>query len=175
MHLLNCVCLLYDITTDFTGTLYIGFTLRWDYIRRIVYLSISGYRKDFVSILYSLASWTSTFPVPMYRSSIWCESVNEQAARFLARRIQEAVIMILYHAWGLKSPTLVVLSMIGTEQTIPTEFTGRVVFQLLNYWATYPNPILRFCASDMVLYVYSGTFYLSVHKGRSSCIIFLSF
>ena len=56
MHLLNCVCLLYDITTDFTGTLYIGFTLRWDYIRRIVYLSISGYRKDFVSILYSLAS-----------------------------------------------------------------------------------------------------------------------
>ena len=56
---------------------------------------------------------------------------------------------------------------IGTEQVTPTEFTGKAVTQLLNYCATYPNPVLRFCASDMVLRVYSDTSYLSVSKGRS--------
>ena len=39
--------------------------------------------------------------------------------------------------------------------------------QLLNYCATYPNPVLRFCASDMILRVYSYASYLSVSKGCS--------
>ena len=42
-HLLNCLRSLYDITTDRTGTLYIGFTLHWDYIHRTVCLSMPGY------------------------------------------------------------------------------------------------------------------------------------
>ena len=41
------------------------------------------------------------------------------------------------------------------------------MIQLLNYCTTYPNSVLRFCASDMVLRVYSDTSYLSVSKGRS--------
>ena len=42
-HLLNCLRSLYDITIYCTYTLYIGLTLRWDYIQRIVCLSIPGY------------------------------------------------------------------------------------------------------------------------------------
>ena len=42
-HLLNCLRSLYDITIDWTGTLYIGFTLLWDYAQRTVCLSMPGY------------------------------------------------------------------------------------------------------------------------------------
>ena len=42
-HLLNCLRSLYDIIIYCTYTLYIGLTLRWDYIQRIVCLSIPGY------------------------------------------------------------------------------------------------------------------------------------
>ena len=71
------------------------------------------------------------------------------------RYIQEVVGVILYYARVLNLPTLVALSSVGTEQATPTEFTGKAVAQLLNYCVTYPNPELRFCASDMVLRVYS--------------------
>ena len=67
------------------------------------------------------------------------------------RRIQEVVGVILYHARALNLPTLVALSSIDTEQATPTEFTGKAVTQLLNYCATNPSPVLRFCASDIVL------------------------
>ena len=43
IRLLNCLRSLYDITTDYTGTLYIDFTLRWNYIRCIVCLSMPRY------------------------------------------------------------------------------------------------------------------------------------
>ena len=83
------------------------------------------------------------------------------------RYIQEVVGVILYHARALNSPVLVALSCIGTEQATPTEFTEKAVVQLLNYCATYSNPVLRFCASDMVLRVYSDASHLSVTKGQS--------
>ena len=83
------------------------------------------------------------------------------------RYIQEVVGVILYHARALNSPALVALSCIGTEQATPTEFTEKAVAQLLNYCATYSNSVFLFCASDMVLRVYSDASYLSVTKGRS--------
>ena len=38
---------------------------------------------------------------------------------------------------------------------------------LLDYAATYPNPIIRFKASNMVLHVDSGTEYLTMPEARS--------
>ena len=34
LHLLTCLRALYEITTDWTGSLYIGFTLQWNYTKR---------------------------------------------------------------------------------------------------------------------------------------------
>ena len=42
-HLLNYLHSLYDITTDWADTLYIGFSLLWGSIHRIVCLFMSGY------------------------------------------------------------------------------------------------------------------------------------
>ena len=43
----------------------------------------------------------------------------------------------------------------------------QAVVQLLNYCATHPNAVVRFHASDMVLWVESDASYLSEPKGRS--------
>ena len=83
------------------------------------------------------------------------------------RRIQEVFGVIFYYAQALNSLALVALSSIGTEQVKPTEFIGKAAAQLLNYCAIHPNPVLRFCATDMVLRVYNDATYLSVSKGSS--------
>ena len=73
----------------------------------------------------------------------------------------------MYHARALNSPALPSLSEIGTAQANPTEHTLDATTRLLNYCATYPNPTLRFVASDMILRVFSDASYLSVSKCRS--------
>ena len=43
LHIINCLKEQYTITTDWTGKLYIGITLRWDYKKGLVDLSMPGY------------------------------------------------------------------------------------------------------------------------------------
>ena len=79
-------------------------------------------------------------------------------------RIHEVVGVLLYHARALNSTALASLSDIGTEQAQPTANTTAATTKLLNYCATYPNPTLRFIASDTILRVFSDASYLSVSK-----------
>eukprot|EP00543_Licmophora_paradoxa_P004251 CAMPEP_0202456542 /NCGR_PEP_ID=MMETSP1360-20130828/13773_1 /ASSEMBLY_ACC=CAM_ASM_000848 /TAXON_ID=515479 /ORGANISM="Licmophora paradoxa, Strain CCMP2313" /LENGTH=52 /DNA_ID=CAMNT_0049076373 /DNA_START=278 /DNA_END=433 /DNA_ORIENTATION=+ len=44
---------------------------------------------------------------------------------------------------------------IATQQSKPTRKTIQAITQLLNSCATYPNAIVRYQASDMVLHVES--------------------
>ena len=43
LHIINCLEEQYTITTDWTGKLYIGITLHWDYKKGLVDLSTPGY------------------------------------------------------------------------------------------------------------------------------------
>jgi len=45
-HLLATLRSLYNITTDWTASMYCGITLKWDYVARTVNLSMPGYRKS---------------------------------------------------------------------------------------------------------------------------------
>ena len=74
---------------------------------------------------------------------------------------------MLYLARALNSPLLVARSELGTEQAVVTEITTIALTQLLYYCDTYPNPILRFVASDMILHIHSDVSHLSVSKVRS--------
>jgi hypothetical protein len=42
-HLINALRELYEVTTDWTGPLYIGFTLNWDYDANMVAIFMPGY------------------------------------------------------------------------------------------------------------------------------------
>jgi len=62
---------------------------------------------------------------------------------------------------------LVTLGTISTNQAKANTRTAHAVVKLLNYATTHPNATIRYHASDMVLYIYSDTSYLSAPKACS--------
>ena len=59
------------------------------------------------------------------------------------------------------------LNLIAAERSKPSDCTLERVEQLLDYMHTYPNAVVRYYASDMILNVHSDAFYLSAGRGRS--------
>eukprot|EP00957_Ditylum_brightwellii_P144970 11041965-Ditylum_brightwellii.AAC.1 len=53
------------------------------------------------------------------------------------------------------------------QQAAPTVKTAEGITRLLNYCATYPNAVVRFHASDMILHVHSDASYLTALEGHS--------
>ena len=62
---------------------------------------------------------------------------------------------------------LVALGSLSAAQTKGTEQTMKAAVHPLNYAATYPDAIVRFRASDMILHMHSDASYLSEPKARS--------
>ena len=75
-------------------------------------------------------------------------------------RVQYFVGSFLYQSQALDSTKMVALNEIGGEQAWATEKTRDGCDMLLNYVTTYPNPKIRFYASDMILHVESDVAYL---------------
>ncbi len=81
--------------------------------------------------------------------------------------IQSGVGGLLYYARAIDGSILPALNSIGTQQAQPTENTRQKLHQVLDYVATYPDVILRYYASDMILKVDSDAAYLVLPKARS--------
>jgi len=71
---------------------------------------------------------------------------------------------------------LVALGTLATQQTNGTQSTMQALMHLLNYCASHPDAIIRFHASDMVLWTHSDASYLTTPKGcsRTAGYAFLS-
>ena len=109
-------------------------------------------------------------PRPVFGQTQQFISLPDSSAPFDSSRIKhvlEAIGVILYHERALNSSLITALNTLGTKQASATENTIIVLTQLLDYCVTYPNPTLRFVASDMVLRIHSDASYLSVPKGHS--------
>ena len=75
--------------------------------------------------------------------------------------MKSSVGSLLYQSRALDSTTMVALNKIGGEQARATEKTRDGCDMLLNYVTTYPNPKIRFYASDMVFHGDSDAAYLA--------------
>ena len=62
---------------------------------------------------------------------------------------------------------LLALNDITTQKAKPTKSTMKIVHQLLYYTATHPKAIIRFCAANMILNIYSDASYCSAGRRRS--------
>ena len=71
---------------------------------------------------------------------------------------QFIVFVLLYYSWSVDNKLPVALGAIGSHQSSATERTSAAITQLLNYIATYPNYIITYCASSLVL---AGKFVVS--------------
>jgi hypothetical protein len=58
------------------------------------------------------------------------------------------------------------IGSIATQQANATKATMKAITRLLNYCATHPDTVVRYYASDMVLYIESDAFYLTETKAR---------
>ena len=81
--------------------------------------------------------------------------------------MQSVVGSLLYHARALAASILPALNSISSQQNAPTAKVKEKCLRLLDYVVTYPNPILRFYASDMILKAESDAAYLVLPKARS--------
>ena len=75
--------------------------------------------------------------------------------------IQEVTGTFLYYARAIDATILPELGSLETQQAAPTKNKMTLAKKILDYAATYPNAIITYHASDMVLSAHSDASYLS--------------
>ena len=83
------------------------------------------------------------------------------------RYIQGVVGSLLYYSRATDSAILCALNELSSQQAKPTENTKKAAHRLLDYVATHPNAIIRYHASDMILYIDSDAAYLVMPGAKS--------
>jgi hypothetical protein len=174
-HLIDALRTHYEVEEDWTGSLYCGISLKWDYTDRHVDISMPGYVNKL------LARFEHTPPrhpqhsphaAPLRKFGPAAqEPVEHDTLPILPlhriRRIQQIIGTILYYARAIDLTTLVALSSIAADQTQATEDTEKRVSHLLDYLHTHNDATVRYVASDMILNVHSDASYLSEPRARS--------
>jgi hypothetical protein len=174
-HLLNALKNLYTITTDWTGSLYCGLTINWDYDKHHVDISMPGY---VTAALHKFQHPKPTKPEdsphawnePTYGAKVQYAPEIDNGTNLPPQqvtRIQQIIGTLLYYSLAVDPTMLVALGTIAATQSNATAKTATTVVQLLNYAATHPDATIRYKASDMILYDHSDASYLSEPKARS--------
>ena len=175
-HLLSILQAHYPaVSTDWRGGLYIGITLKWNYEKGYVDISMPGYIKRI------LAKFKNEMPrKPQYSpypaqprkfgkaaQEPMSEDTMPKADEKARKLVQQVVGSILYYGRGVDLTTLVSLSTLASEQAKAMEQTITNMEQLLDYLATNPEATIRYYASDMILNIHSDASYLSERNARS--------
>ena len=83
------------------------------------------------------------------------------------QRVQSVSGTFLYYARAVDPTILPALNEISNNQVKPTILTGKACDLLLDYLSTYPNAIIRYYASDMILCIVADAAYLVLPNARS--------
>jgi hypothetical protein len=166
---------MFEITVDMEGSRFCGLFMDWDYEKREVHCSISGYVEAALKrFKHERPSKPQHQPYPhnpiQYGSKAqYAEPVddspklNKEDKRF----IQEVTGTFLFYARAVDPTMLVALGSLAVEQANPTENTMKKCKQFLDYAATQEDAVITYRTSDMVLAIHSDASYLSEPKARS--------
>ena len=174
-HLIASLKNTYTLTEDWTGNLYCGIALDWDYINRTVDISMPGYIKkklqEYKHVTASRRQTTPYIPAPKQFGSKAQRPLPADTSPILdkkgIKRVQQIVGSILYYARAVDMTVLMALSSIAIEQTKASERTMERCTQLLDYLSYHSDAKVRFYASDMIMNIHSDASYLSEGKSRS--------
>jgi hypothetical protein len=172
-HLRNALLQTYELTTDWSGTVYSGMTLKWDYKHRTCDISMPGYVSNVPSKFQHDAPkhpqhTPSRYVTPVYDAKTQY-ATKDETPPLTAKQcltIQKITGSVLYYARAVDPTVLMPLNAIATEQTKANEKTQAATNQLLDYLATHPDATIRYHASDMILHIHSDASYLSVSNAR---------
>jgi hypothetical protein len=173
-HLRNALLKTYELTTDWTATLYSGVTLKWDYNNKTYDISMPGYVSNVLSKFQHDAPKhpqhnPSRYVTPVYGAKTQY-ATKDDTPPLTAQQcltIQKVTRSVLYYARAVDPTVSMPLNDIATEQTKATEKTQAATNQLLDYLSTHPDATIRYRASDMILHIQSDASYLSVSNARS--------
>jgi hypothetical protein len=174
-HLIACIKEKYKLTEDWTGDLYCGINLSWDYRKRTLNISMPGYTKrqllKYKHVVAPRPQHCPYSPEPRKYGSTAQAPLPPDTTRKLdkdeIKKIQQIVGSILYYVSAVDMTVLMALSTIASEQTTGTERTMEKALQVLDYLATHPNAKVKFRASDMVMNIHSDALYLTEPKAHS--------
>ena len=174
-HLFTVLANHYQYTVDWEGTNFCGYTLDWHYDDGFVDLSMPNYIPSLLKKLHYSPEKIQHSPhefLPLnYGTKTRQLATQLDTSPLLNPKettyVQSIIGSLLYHARALDGSLLPALNSISAQQNKPTQKVKEKCTRLLDYVATYPHPILRFYASDMILTVESDAAYLVLPKARS--------
>jgi hypothetical protein len=173
-HLRDALLRTYELTTDWTATVYSGMTLKWDYKIRRCDISMPGYISNVLSKFQHGAPkhpqhTPSRYVTPVYGAKTQYATKYETPPLTATQclTIQKVTGSVLYYARAVDPFVLMPLNDIATEQTKATGKTQAATNQMLDYLATHPDATIRYHASDMILHIRSNASYLLVSNARS--------
>ena len=165
----------YEVSTDWTGDLYCGITLKWDYTLRTLTIAMPGYIRKLLNRYKHECPKNPVHnpyrPPPRIYGKESQAPAAEDTTKHLdkdgIRNIQRIVGAVLYYARAIDCTVLAGLSSIGSDQAKATELTKERAEHLLDYLATHPDSEVKFYASEMILNIHSDASYLSESRARS--------
>ena len=85
----------------------------------------------------------------------------------VAFRVQTFVGALLWISCAVNNTLLVTLIAIGSQQASATEDTNKVIYQLLDYCATYPDDGILYRSNEMILTGHSDAGFNNETRARS--------
>jgi len=165
----------YTITHDWTGSIFCGITLNWDYANGTVDMSMPGYvekalnRFSHIPPNKSEDSPHHTEPIIYGQKTQYTKEhdptnpLDEKGIK----RLQEIVCVLLYYARAIDCAMLPALGSLAAAQSKVTETTAKACTKLLNYAATHPDAVVRYHKSGMILQIHSDASCSSKMEARS--------
>jgi hypothetical protein len=127
-NLQNSLLRTYELTTDWTATVYYGMTLKWDYNNRTCDISMPGYLSNILSKFQHGAPkhpqhTPSRYGTPVYGAKTQYATTDETPLLTAQQclTIQKVTGSILYYARAVDPTVLMPLNDIAMEQTKATE------------------------------------------------------
>jgi hypothetical protein len=143
-HLRNALLQTYELTTDWTVTVYSGMTLKWDHKNRTCDISMPGYVSNVLSKFQHddpkhPHHTPSRYVTPVYGANTRCATKDETPPLTVKQclTIQKFTGSVLYYARAVDPTVLMPLNDIATEQNKATEKTQAATNQLLDYLSTH--------------------------------------
>jgi hypothetical protein len=175
-HLITTLEKYYTVEADWTGGLYCGIKLEWNYEQRHLDISMPAYVNDKLhefSHSKPKRPQHAPYPAPEPRFGQTAqEPAPADTAPELAApgktRIQQIVGSFLYYGRAVDITILKALNSLARQQSKPTKTTAKRTEHLLDYLASHPQAAIRYYPSDMILQVHLDASYFNEPDGRST-------
>jgi hypothetical protein len=173
-HLLASLRAHYKILFDWTGQNYCGLSIKWNYPKKYVDISMPGYIAATLERLqhskparlqFAPHRWSQ----PAYGQKLQLAPIDDIPKLDISgiHYLQSTVGSLLYYARAVDAMMLPAINEISGRQAAPTQKTMDACKMILDYAATHPNAIVRYHASDMALHVDSEAAYLVLPNAGS--------